>query len=88
MVVCKVVLELLKGWVTFDVEAVPECPFGVTVLLLWWSDRVREAEERKSEVDKRIVVLFNVLGEMLINSRCKLQTHLLLINDFEQFQAN
>lgn len=54
--------DLLQRRVAVDLEAVPESPLLVlVVLLLGGSNRLGEAEEGKCEVDETVLVLLNVV---------------------------
>lgn len=61
MLLLEPVDDLLERRVALDLEAVPERPLGLVVLLLGGRDGLREAEEGEGEVDEAVLVLLNVV---------------------------
>lgn len=48
--------KLLQSRIVLELQAVPQRPFCVTKLILRRRDRLRETEERQSEVNKSVLV--------------------------------
>ena len=53
--------DLLERRVVLELEAVPERPLGVAVLVLLRRDGLRETEERQCEVDKAVLVVLKLV---------------------------
>ena len=57
----EVVHDLLERRVVLELEAVPERPLRVSVLVLLRRDGLRETEERQCEVDKAVLVVLELV---------------------------
>ena len=53
--------DFLERRVVLELEAVPERPLGVAVLVLLRCDGLREAEERQREVDEAVLVVLELI---------------------------
>ena len=47
--------------IVFELEAIPQCPFRLAILVLWHSDWLGEAEEWQSQVHESILVTLELL---------------------------
>ena len=65
--------ELLQRRVILELKTVPKRPLHTTVLALLRGDRLREPEERQSEIDETVLVVFELV--LAVDDLVKLQAH-------------
>ena len=74
--------DLLERRVVLELEAVPERPLRVAVLVLLRRDGLREAEERQCEVDEAVLVVLE-----LVLAVDELRRHISLLITYSGYPA-